>query len=87
MYEEDKIEELKKEIDELEEKVNDLEDRLYDIEKLAKDITDLCGQKEFNMEEEIELTELEKKYIYGDYLYQCYKEDDLDFEEEYYYGL
>jgi len=38
------------------------------------------------MEEEIELTELEKKYIYGDYLYQCYKENDFD-EEEYYYGL
>ena len=37
------------------------------------------------MEEEIELTDLEKKYIYGDYLYQCYKEND--FEEEYYYGL
>jgi hypothetical protein len=38
------------------------------------------------MEEEIELTELEKKYIYGDYLYQCYKEEDFD-EEEYCYGL
>ena len=36
------------------------------------------------MEEEIELTDLEKKYIYGDYLYQCYKEENDELEEQHF---
>ena len=37
----------------------------------------VCDEHKFDWEVEDEPTEKEKQLMYGDYQYQCYKEDDL----------